>query len=121
MYPSIMLWIVGVPTLETNAGVSPESRSSLRNASRFGPEQVKPELELKLEPRLCAPRKAGDHDQGSDQICGAGCKLNCNRRSEGMADQIEPIHAGRAGHFRYLARKFLQAKRTTVIRRVSGA
>src|SRR5258708_340 len=86
-----------------------------------GPEQVKPELELKLEPRLCAPRKSGNHNERSDQICRTGCKLNCNRRSEGMADQIEPVCTGRAGHSPYLASKFLQAKRTSVIRRVSRA
>src|SRR5258708_38965292 len=118
MYPLIMSSIAEAPTLETNAGVSPESRSSLRNAVTVGPEQIEPELELKLEPRLCAPRKSGDHNEGSDQIRGTGCKLNCNRRSEGMADQIEPVRTGRAGHFPYLARKFLQAKRTAVIRRV---
>jgi hypothetical protein len=83
---------VEAPTLETNAGVSPEIRSSLRKASRLVPEQVEPEFELKLEPRLCAPRKAGDHNEGSNQIRGTGRKLNGNRRSQGMTDQIEPVY-----------------------------
>jgi hypothetical protein len=117
----IMSSIVEAPTLETNAGRESGEQEQPEKCVAVSPEQIEPELELKLEPRLCAPRKSGNHNEGSDQICGTGCKLDCNRRSEGMADQIEPVRTGRAGHFPYLASKFLQTKRTAVIRRVSRA